>query len=209
DFYDDLTSYDDLYQEDDLIIFLDDLLDEDIIAESERMIIEQFGQTAWTNYASAFPASQRLRNMFPRDRLGNTMYPYDFGGMYFRDGMLVVQVVENSSTINNDDHFTRILPEYVIIEKVRFSQNYLHEVQAIFSAFINANYDIPLTQYIYGWGQRASNNQMTVLIQYNEESLSSFAYIIEYLGLNPEYFNLEFIFGDPAPCNGIFAPPED
>jgi len=100
-------------------------------AEVSREFAENFLRTR--NITDSF------FDMLPTDRIGNVIFPNNFGGMYINDeGLLVIQVTSNEMLRNlmSDDFLTLIDMNYVEIEIVEFSRFELEEVRDYLDDFV-------------------------------------------------------------------------
>ena len=112
------------------LAFSDGTQEETEILSFEEYMIERMGYEFFVNHTRAMYTIDSLYNSFPRNRLGQAIYPNNFGGMYIDgDGNLVVLIVGSPyesivATAEADEMFSQFSEE-VIIKDATFSFNEL------------------------------------------------------------------------------------
>ena len=152
----------------------------DMSAALEAEAIEMFGEVFMQNVPEARALADKIRASFPQNRLGETILPDFFGGLYINDdGILVVQTT-TSDAMNRSAAEAQLFADIegfnFILETVTFSERELRYIMDRITDFLRAStLDCEIAysaRFIY---QDTPNNRVVVtLIIYNEEIITQF-----------------------------------
>ncbi|MCL2168556.1 MAG: S1 family peptidase [Defluviitaleaceae bacterium] len=150
--------------------------DEDFAA-FHNALVEEFGAEFASNYHQAMQSVHKLYEIFPRNRVGDVMYPEYFGGMYVNDyGRLNVLIVEAVMMPFSADGLFSSLSADTNIRQVQFSLNELWATQNFLNVIIPAKRDIvPAATNAHAWYICVINNYVGIkLLSYSPYEINLF-----------------------------------
>ena len=163
-----LTAQD--YEHYDEMVFIQDFFeDETFVTAMEEHTIALFGYEFVQNHERALEAIYVLYSILPQDRLGQTMYPNSFGGIYINnEGNLVALTVENGDT----SLFAPLTGMYgVLTREVEFSYN---ELWSTFEFLNEFDYNTRI-ENAFSWALCiAANRILVTLYDYSDEQITVF-----------------------------------
>ena len=140
-------------------------------------LVSEHGQEFVDNYIESMDMLSQLYDLLPRNEVGETIYPYFFGGRYINsDGSLVIQIV--GSEISRMDA-NPIVIEGAIIQIVDFSFAYLIQLMNHMDQYILGQIDdsyVPLGDpngIASSWSLDVSGNR--VIVELRNYSLDEIA----------------------------------
>ena len=173
-------------------------------------LFETFGREVIENNMRGGEAARDIEAMFPRNRMGELMYPDDFGGMFYdlETGNLVVLLVEDQP---GSHHLRSVLPDYVIVHQSQFSYNQLNNAIEILREYFSKYSERIDELNVFGYGLGEYNHRLVVqvfILAIDDEPLIQFADFTESLGLDRDMFLLTK--SDPETTYAVrgFMPPE-
>ena len=137
----------------------------------DEYIVQQKGYDFFVNHNNSLNTINNLYSSFQTSRLGHTIYPEDFGGMYIdENGNLILMVVglQEEGTISrfSDDGITK---------EANFSFNEILELHSYISYLFMNHYTNPIIANIATSGVDVINNNITIaLFDYTEEQINLF-----------------------------------
>ncbi|MCL2559574.1 MAG: S1 family peptidase [Turicibacter sp.] len=137
-----------------------------------HLMIEEMGYEFFYNHMKALDTINFLYELLPTNRLGETMYPENFGGMYIdEDGHLVFLLLDN---IDNDITLSR-LSNNVIEKPADFSYNEIMLTHGYLSYLFEYHYENPVIENIGAlWTDIVNNRVVIELFEYNTEMIHIF-----------------------------------
>ncbi|MCL1882454.1 MAG: S1 family peptidase [Defluviitaleaceae bacterium] len=160
--------------------------------DAHGALVEAWGTDFTRNYLGAIELLDKFYVSLPQNRLGETLYPDYFGGVYINDyGNLVILVVESHS-LADASAFTRSLYEGGgIIKEVEFAYNDLRNAFEFLSDFIPNTPDSLPASNVDGVMLDIVNNEVLVsLAVYTEEKIDLFVDMV---------FDAPFLRFHPSP----------
>ena len=123
-------------------------------------IIAEFGYEFYNNHSYSVDLINEFYQLLPLNRLGQAIYPSDFGGMYINeDGNLVVlQVFGPFLSIENQ------FSENIIVESANFSYNEILATNNILIYFFMNHYTLPSIGNIASFWTDVVNNRIVVYL---------------------------------------------
>lgn len=161
------------------VVFAQSRSYEHLLDEYEALV-EAWGVDFTYNYLNAIELIDRLYDSLPQNRLGATIYPDSFGGIYINDdGNLVILVVQ-SYALASPVAFTRNIDgNGAIIKEVEFAYNALRDAFAFLGDFIPNNPELLPASNVDGISLDVVNNEILVsLAVYTEEKIALFVDMI-------------------------------
>jgi len=118
----------DAHEDINIFVFADDLLaDEYFMASVDKLLVDTFGYEVVENVKRANYYGDIILESFPRNRLGEIIFPEFFGGEYINcDGYLVFNIVNAIMTLDEASTMVTNLLGYnhsVILQPTSFSHN--------------------------------------------------------------------------------------
>ena len=164
--------------------------DEDFLA-FHNILVEEFGLEFATNYHIAIETINAINDSFPRNRLGDVMYPEYFGGMYIDDnGVLNVLVTKTAmsplhlrqfdavsvlSELNSLSALSLSHMQATNVKEVEFAYSYLWAVMDFLDYFIPNNRDNLAANNVCGVSLSVVSNRIIVhLTEYTQEQIALF-----------------------------------
>jgi len=139
---------------------------------SEEYSISEFDEDFLRNLGQARQNDANIMALFPKNRLGETMYPDFIGGIYYNsEGNLVLQLVNNNhQTLLEDENLvvSQLRSMDIIIEYVDFSYNYLNYLMDIIGEASRPE------SFQWAGTDPAGNGVVIGLLPYNETEISRF-----------------------------------
>ncbi|MCL1991071.1 MAG: S1 family peptidase [Defluviitaleaceae bacterium] len=132
-------------------------------------LIENYGYAFIQNHNHALEMISELYGLFPTSRMGATIYPAYFGGLYINeDGELVILKLEDGLS-NSNTMIARF--EDAIIKPAEFS----YQALVATMDFLNATITDPVMSNTSAWSLDVIGNQVVVaLIDYNPDAIDLF-----------------------------------
>jgi hypothetical protein len=139
-------------------------------------IVAAFGQAFATNQAHAMDAIAAFYENLPVSRMGEVIYPADFGGLYINDaGELVFLLVESNPGTTISAATQRFAAEGTNTRTVAFAYTDLRDAFDFLNFFIPSNLDNPAVANVTGIGFDVKiNNILVSLAEYNEYMIALF-----------------------------------
>jgi len=169
-----LSGFSAIYRHDEIVEFNKDTMNE--------MIIELYGREFMVNYNRSQELIHDFYSSLPRNRIGDFVYPEQFGGMYINDnGVLVLLTVDTplsraSLTLeifSNESAYSGIESR-----QVNFPYSKLMHIIDFLNATVSSM-EAHHTNSISGWGLDVKNNRVLVRLRdYNDEQIEFFRRII-------------------------------
>ena len=152
-----------------------DVAQHDDFAES---LIEEYGAEFAQNYFRSLEILPLLFDSFAVSRMGETIYPADFGGVYINDyGSITILTVESQSVgILALDGFAASRDDAVITREVNFSYSYLRETMGALDYLIQSKFESHIAAYnAAAWHLDVINNRLLVeLLDFSAEMIDLF-----------------------------------
>ncbi|MCL2350625.1 MAG: hypothetical protein FWC67_03995, partial [Defluviitaleaceae bacterium] len=106
----------------------------------QDLLADYFGVEFANNYRQAEAIMLQLENSFPRNRMGEMMYPQDFGGAYYDElGILNILTVGQITDAKSDGMLSALSKEQIDamhISEVDFSYNELWDTHNLLNELI-------------------------------------------------------------------------
>ena len=137
------------------------------------IIAAEFGTEFAVNYVMAMELLNSFYDSLPQDRMGEVIYPCNFGGVYIDgNGNLVILVVEGSP---RDDMIHGLATDGAMVREVKFTYNALRDAFDFLDYYIPNNQDNPAAANVNSISLDIPSNQVLVLLaNYTEDEVYLF-----------------------------------
>jgi hypothetical protein len=167
------------------MLIIDDLFEDETFAESlDEHLISVFGEEFLNNHDRSMVVVNEIYSLFPSNRLGYTVYPEFFGGMFIDEyGNLVVHLINDevarTRSIQDLGNIEFILEQNVIISHTNHSYNYLNRLIEYIHGFMLDNAESYVARYVsHMYLSVRSNKVVVALNNYNEDIKALFRHIV-------------------------------
>ena len=185
----------------------------DYVSEHD-LFVEERGLEFVENYFRSIELLEFLLDAFPQDNLGRNVFPENLGGVYIDDyGNLVILVVENYLSNENNMFVRALVSEGVVAREVAFAYNDLWEVFDFLNDFIPNNQDNLAASNADGiWLNVIGNQVVVTLAEYTEEQVNRFREMVldspilgfmQSPGRPTSYIDYEYSYLEDLYYNGI------
>ena len=122
---------------------------------------------AMENQIEALDCYQNIYNSFSKDEHGMPVYPEEYAGAYIEDGNLIIQLIDNSSEMQEKYLLLCNHSDKIIFREVEYSLNELAAYEEYATSMLKDGYDV------IGFGIREKDNIFEITLNANSTPTSS------------------------------------
>jgi len=150
------------------------------VSEQHDFFTEMMGEEFAENYFQTLNFLDNFYGSLPQNRMGDTIYPDNFGGVYIDDyGNMVILVVGSMDERANTAFITAHVEDGVLVREVVFSYNDLRGVFNYLNDFIPNNRENLGAANVTGIGLCViGNNIIIALDEYSYEQIAIFRRVV-------------------------------